>query len=277
MALPPLAQYIANVDRRPTTGNNSLHSSLNLTTNKGTYKMTHHQTISYSERPSRTGQIDRWLALGGIAGPVLFVLTFTIEGLLQPDYSPVKQAVSDLGVGNNAWILNGSVIILGALMVGFAISFYRVVRPEASAALRLVCALLIAGVGIGYAAAGIFPETTPLHWLVGAPLIFLGAPVAFFLAGLLIRGDRAWRGWAVYSFIASFVTALLVAIMFYTFSPSAPPDVQVAGLMERVLFIEILAWYVAFGWELFRRLSRATRDANVREAHRQEGAGGVGR
>jgi hypothetical protein len=26
----------------------------------------------------------------------------------------------------------------------------------------------------------------------------------------------------------------------------------VGGLMERVVFIEILAWYVAFGWRLFR-------------------------
>jgi hypothetical membrane protein len=213
--------------------------------------MMQNRTNPYSERRGWSGQLDRWLALGGVIGPVLFVLTFTIAGLLRPGYSPVTQAISDLGVGDNAWILNASLVILGLLMGGFAISFYRTVRPEASAAFRLVCALLIAIVGVGYAVAGIFPETIPIHWLVGAPFVFLGAVLAFLLTGLLLRGDRAWRGWAVYSLIASLATAVLIAITFYTFSPSTPPTMRLGGLMERVVFIEILAWYVAFGWRLF--------------------------
>jgi hypothetical membrane protein len=211
------------------------------------------RTIPDSERQGWPGQLDRWLALGGVLGPVLFVLTFTIAGLLRPGYSPVTQAISDLGVGDNGWILNGSLLILGLLLVGFAISFYRIVRSETSAAFRLVCALLIAIVGVGYVVAGIFPETTPIHWLVGATCVYVGAVLAFLLTGLLLRGAPAWRGWAVYSLIASLATVVLVAITFYTFSPSTPPSARLGGLMERVLFIEILAWYVAFGWRLFRR------------------------
>ncbi len=215
--------------------------------------MTQNRTIAYSERRGSPGQVDRWLALGGIVGPVLFVVTFVIAGLLRPGYSPVNQAISDLGVGDNGWILNGSLVGLGLLMAGFAVSFYRTVRPGASTALRFVCALLLAMVGIGYAVAGIFPETIPIHWTVGAPLVFGSAPLAFLLTGLLLRGDRAWRGWALYSLIAGLATVILIAITFYTFSPSTPPAARVGGLMERVVFIEILVWYAAFGWRLFRR------------------------
>jgi hypothetical membrane protein len=213
--------------------------------------------VSYDNKPTPNisrlwNQFLKWSSFGGVVGPILFVVTFTIAGFLRPGYSPVYQAVSNLGVGDNGWILNASLVILGLLMIGFAISFYRTVRPEASPVLRFVIALLIALVGVGFALAGIFPETTPMHWVVSAPLVFLGAPLAFLYTGLLLRGDRTWRGWAVYSLIASLATVVLVAILFYTFSPSTPPPAQVGGLMERVFFVEILAWYVAFGWRLFR-------------------------
>jgi hypothetical membrane protein len=213
--------------------------------------------VIYDDKPAPNisrlrNQFLKWSSLGGVVGPILFVVTFTVAGFLRPGYSPVYQAVSDLGVGDNGWILNASLVILGLLISGFAISFYRTVRPEAGPALRFVIALLIALVGVGFALAGIFPETTPMHWVLSAPLVFLGAPLAFFTSGLLLRDDRAWRGWAIYSLIASLATVVLIPILFYTFSPSTPPSAQVGGLMERVVFIEILAWYVAFGWRLFR-------------------------
>jgi hypothetical membrane protein len=46
--------------------------------------------------------LERWLALGGVAGPLLFVLAFTVAGMLRPGYSPVDQAISDLGIDGDA-------------------------------------------------------------------------------------------------------------------------------------------------------------------------------
>ncbi|MFL5515098.1 MAG: hypothetical protein ACJ8DJ_03010, partial [Gemmatimonadales bacterium] len=77
-----------------------------------------------------------------------------------------------------------------------------------------------------------------------------------------LRGDTGWRGWGRYSLIASLATVVLIAITFHTFSPSTPPTARLGGLMERVLFIEILAWYVAFGWRLFRT-SRASSEREL--------------
>src|SRR5262245_27977997 len=166
-------------------------------------------SVPYAGAEARPDQLDRWLALGGLVGPVLFVLTFTVAGLLRPGYAPAYQAVSDLGVGEHAWLLNGSLVALGLLLIGFAAAFYRTVRPEANTALRAACAFFLAVAGVGYVAAGVFPETTPLHWLVGATCAFLGAPLAFLLAGLLLRGDPAWRGWGSYSLVACAATVLV--------------------------------------------------------------------
>jgi hypothetical membrane protein len=219
--------------------------------------MTKNWPLTRTEPAPQVASLERWLALGGVAGPLLFVLAFTVTGMLRPGYSPVDQAISDLGIDEHAWIVNGSLVILGLSLVGLAISFSRSIRPRSPMALRAASAALLAAVGVGYAVAGIFPETNPLHWQLGAPLVYGGATLGFLLAGLLLRRSPAWRGWATVTLLASLATLVLVALTFYTFSfyefTGGPSPVgQYGGLMERVLFIEILAWYAAVGWRLFR-------------------------
>jgi hypothetical membrane protein len=219
--------------------------------------MAQNWTLTRSEPAPQAAPLQRWLALGGMAGPLLFVLTFTVAGLLRPGYSPVDQAISDLGIDEGAWIVNGSLVILGLSLIGFSVSFYRSIRSRSSMALRVASAALLAAVGVGYAVAGVFPETNPLHWQLGAPLVYGGATLGFLLAGLLLRRSPAWRRWGTVTLLASLATLVLVALTFYTFSfyefTSGPSPVgQYGGLMERVLFIEILAWYAAVGWRLFQ-------------------------
>jgi hypothetical membrane protein len=230
--------------------------------------------LTRTEPPPQAGLLERWLALGGVAGPLLFVLAFTVAGLLRPGYSPVDQAISDLGIHEGAWIVNGSLVILGLSLVGFVISFARSIRPRSPMALRVAGAALLAAVGLGYGVAGIVPETNPLHWQLGAPLVYGGAILGFLLAGLLLRRSPAWRGWAAVTLLASLATLVLVGLTFYTFSfyefTGGPAPVgQYGGLMERVLFIEILAWYAAVGWRLFRASGRdGPRDAGTGDGQR---------
>jgi hypothetical membrane protein len=203
-------------------------------------------------------RVDRWLGLGGLVGAVQFVLVFTVAGLLRPGYSPVDQAVSDLGIGDNAWLLNGSLIVLGLSLVGLAISLFRTVRPPASAGLRFASAALLVGVGVGFAAAGIFDENNGLHWMLGAPLAYGGAILGLFLAGILLRRVPSWRAWGNWTLLACLAAVVLIALTFYafssyTFTPGDPSGHgQWGGLLERLAFIEILAWYAATGWRIFR-------------------------
>jgi hypothetical membrane protein len=198
----------------------------------------------------RLSEASRWLALGGVAGPVAFVVTFTVAGFLRPGYSAVHQAVSDLGVGPNPWLLNATLMVLGLLLGAFAVGFAASPALPFGGAWRWVCGVLLALPGLGFADAGVFteaPATVELHWMVGFPLLLLGSVAGFFLTGLALRRDPRWRAWGTYSVLAGPLTLVVIAVMFATWP--LPP--HLGGLMERVLFVEMLAWYVAFGLRLF--------------------------
>ncbi len=200
--------------------------------------------------------INRWLALGGVVGPIIFVLTFMLAGAIRAGYSPIHQAISDLGVGPNPWLLNAPLIIMGLLLVAFAIGFFRNAEVEIGGRWRWICAALIAFPGLGWLDAGVFteaPATVTLHWVPSNLLIAVGSLAGFFIVGLKLRRDSRWRGLSTYSMIASPATLLVMVAESWIWWPGTPLFTShLGGLMERVLFVEILAWYVVFGWRLFR-------------------------
>ncbi len=200
-----------------------------------------------------SNQFIKWSGLGGVVGPVLFVVMFTGAGFLRSGYSPVHQAISDLGVGPMAWLLNVPLVVLGFLMVVMAIGFSQAMRPVMSQPWRRTCGMLLAGPGLGYATAGIFPETNPIHWMVGMPLLLIGSVVGFLLVGLQVRRVAAWRGYGIYSLLASASLVVLFPLMNLTFDPTSPlAALRLGGLAERIVVVDLLAWYVVTGWRLFR-------------------------
>jgi hypothetical protein len=100
-------------------------------------------------------------------------------------------------------------------------------------------ARLLALPGLGLAWAGIFteaPATVTLRWIVGMPLVGIGSIGGFLVTGLRLRRLESWRGVGAYSIAASLCTLALMMAMFGTWT------LGVGGLMERVFFVEILAW-----------------------------------
>lgn len=210
-------------------------------------------------RQSRTkggsGAGARWLAACGVIGPVLFVIAFTVAGLVRPGYSPVHQAVSDLGVGSNPWLLNAPLVGLGLLLAAFVVGFFQIPGGQLGR-WRWACAVLLLLPGFGFAWAGIFteaPATVSLHWMVGMPALAAGSIFGFLVTGLRLRVVPGWRPWAIYSMAAAAITAVIIAVMFGTWSAG------VGGIIERVLFVEVLAWYAAFGGRLFLLGEQQTR------------------
>jgi len=214
--------------------------------------------IATNEEATRPrAALDRWLAFGGLLAPVVFVVVFSVAGFLRRGYSPIDQPVSDLGVGDNDWIVNASAVLVGFSLVGFAVSFYRAVRPWSGDRITVAAGALLAGVGFALAGAGLFPETNPIFHYAAALLFFVSAPSALLLAGLALRRNPAWRGWARLTLLMGLLTLILIALLFYTFSsyrPSSGPEMigQNGGLMERIAIVVVLSWYAASGWRLFR-------------------------
>jgi hypothetical protein len=116
--------------------------------------------------------------------------------------------------------------------------------------------VLLALPPLGYGVASIFteaPATLMIHWLVGANLGLLAPIAAFAVTGIALRGHAPWRGWSIYSGAASVATLLLVGATFWVFQPGTPAAAaRLGGLMERVVIIEVLAWYVIAAWRLAR-------------------------
>ena len=58
-------------------------------------------------------------AWAGIVGPVLFVLTFALEGWLRPGYEPLSMYVSALSLGPRGWIQIVNFVVFGVLLLVF--------------------------------------------------------------------------------------------------------------------------------------------------------------
>ena len=205
----------------------------------------------------------RWLALAGMVGSILFVLVFTIAGFLRPGYSPIRQPVSDLGVGPNAWIQNANFFVFGLLLIAFAIAFYQGMRSVISRGWLMACLVLLILSGAGMWGSAYFTVPDPndppqlqalqgmLHML-SFLAIFVSSIIALLIIGWQLRRDARWRGYGWYSMITGLVALVLIFLVFLFFVPGSPlSEAQIGGLVQRILVLEVFAWHVVMGWRLF--------------------------
>lgn len=201
------------------------------------------------------GNIVRRLALTGVVGPVLSVLVFAVAGALRPGYSPVRQAISALGTGPGGRVIDALGVAMGVGLIVFAVVFAMLMRPVLKPGVRWFATACIALDGLGVAIAGLFtsaPGTVALH-TVGASLGTASTVIAFAVVGVALRKDVRWRRWGDYSLAAAVVAVALVAVEYAFLMPRSPlHPLHVGGLLERLDFCWHYAWYVAFGWRLFR-------------------------
>jgi hypothetical protein len=84
-------------------------------------------------------------------------------------------------------------------------------------------------------------------------LLALASPLlSFLVAGLLLRRIPRWRGFGSRLLFGSPLTLVLVILFFATFHPAASgAGLGVGGLTQRVLIVEVHAWFMALGWLIF--------------------------
>jgi hypothetical protein len=194
---------------------------------------------------------DQWLALGGIIGPIFFALAYTILGFLRPDFSQISEPVSGLGVGRHALVMNASFVIMGVLIFIGVIGIIRSLN-ELSSAARWICGILLSISPLGVILCGLFTyESFMLHTLgfffgCGVPII------SFLVIGVIFRKIPNYRRFGNWLIAGSPLT-LILFIMFMATFDYLNTDEGIAGLIERVLILEVHAFYIALGWFVFRR------------------------
>jgi len=200
--------------------------------------------------------------LAAVAGPVLLTLAWFVLGFMNAGYSlwgtriapysAISQPLSGLGLGPTGPFMNTAFVLSGLLMMAGAIGVFRAIH-ELGARTRWICTALLALPGLGAVIDGLFTlEHFFLHF-VGFGLA-LTTVVGFPVIGVFLRRVPGWRGFGSWLIVAGPVTLALTVLYFATFTPTIE-GVQhgVAGLTERILVLELQAWYVAIGWRAFSR------------------------
>jgi hypothetical membrane protein len=187
------------------------------------------------------------LLLGcGLAGPVLFIGTFLIEGATRPGYDAWRQAVSALGLGPGGGVQRADFIVFGLLIGLFALGLRAALARGAAA---FWAPLLQGVIALGLLLDGLVPSGR-LH-LLGDSLTFTAFPLcAFVLAARFVRVPR-WRGWAAYSVVSGLLFwAALIAFQVTT-AHTGP-----AGLFERAAVLVSALWTIVLAARLAARTGR---------------------
>lgn len=209
-------------------------------------------------RYSRTAAPSaRLLSLGAVLGPVLFTATwlalgmvstgYTLFGHTFTSYSPVAQPISGLGMGSTAPSMNAAFVGTGLILIVGVIGVFRTL-PPGRAGLRRWSLALLACTGLGQIVCGIFTLEDMVAHSLGF-LLAAGVPiVAFLVAGRYFRQLPGWRRFGTWLRLGSPVTLVLFAAFFATFDATAEgAEHGVAGLVQRLLVLQVLGWFVAMG------------------------------
>ena len=214
-----------------------------------------------TELPGGTAAWAWRLALGAVAGPVLFTIVWVVLGFVSDGYqlwdqritgySPISQPVSGLGMGATAPYMNGAFIVNGLLGIAGAIGIASAI-PGLDATRRRAVAALLGLHGVGSIVDGLFDlEAIMLH-LAGFVLA-LSPIVTFPIVARWLRGDAAWERLGSALRIASPLTLVLALWYFATFDPvAAGTGAGIAGLIQRILIGQLQCWFVALGWTAHR-------------------------
>jgi uncharacterized membrane protein len=191
----------------------------------------------------------------GVIGPVLFVFVFSFDGFLKPDY--LSQPISYLEVGSYGWIQSANFIVLGLLLILFALGFFQRMNPLIKQLPLLISTVLLLLVGLAFANDGVFIPAAPsesqnavhsvLH-AIGFEVIFSLLPIACLIIGWQLRKTAVWRGYSWYSIITGIITVIpALFVLFSSFAPSGTQSSSFVGLINRIFVVEALAWYVVMG------------------------------
>jgi hypothetical membrane protein len=234
-------------------------------------------TLPHAAQPS----LAQWLALGALVGPVLFTLAWLWLGSLQPATSTpygligglsgsISTPISGIGVGPNAALFNAAFVVCGLLqLVGATASLESTATrglvgaaasPESTPTrgqngLRRASLVLLALSPLALALVGVFTLANALLLHIALGMLLFASPVlSFVVTGLYLRRRPAWRRFGTLLLLASPLTLLLFVAYSLSFDQSTVAAGQgVAGATERILLLEIQAWYIALAWRAFRR------------------------
>ena len=207
---------------------------------------------------NRSAVSTRWLATTALAGLVMFPVIVVALHLIQGgQYHPLSQAVSDLALGKQGWLLAIAFGAAGTGLICLAILIRRTVSGSVVAPVFLAIAALFVFVAAAFHADGDGPTTLHGQIHVTASLIsFVLMIAAMFVCSRRFRLDPAWRRLALPTLVWAFIT---VGAFFLI---PALGDAYM-GLGQRIFIAAWLSWLITVALYARQSLGRQGFEPNT--------------
>jgi len=219
---------------------------------------------SHTKHASVATRLMRLAALGGMVGPVLFVVIVMLGGWLTDGYSHTGQKISELGGSGAQYapLQNVNFIVLGILMVGFTWALGR----HLGSPYHGVVLLGLFGI-FSCIANGLLPcdaaciGETPVgmaHNMTGL-LGFFGAISGMIVLARRWRQDPRWQHHIAPTIGA--IVVVLAGLSWFIATQATDPNHWLGGLAQRIFVGALLLWITRTAWLLKRQLTGANHAA----------------
>lgn len=206
--------------------------------------------------------VPKVLAAAGIVGPILFAIGFLAQGVLRTDlrsgYNPMAQTISSLTAGPDGWVQQGNFIVLGVLVIAFAVGLSQGMQKTRRSVLGPA---LLAWNGVELVIAGLFPlreaatgrifDPLGVHSVNGT-IFFVCIGIVLVVVSWQFAQDARWRGLAAYTLISGIVLVVLVVMAKLLVAGAQAPLHPWEGLIQRVTISVWLLCLVVLALRLWR-------------------------
>ena len=172
-----------------------------------------------------------------LVGPALFVVTAFVLGAVEPDYSPIRNTISELALGPHGVVQTVNFALCGTLVAGLGLTIRRVRPPSFRGARYAGAAVIVMGIVLLLSA---FIVTDPLHSASPTPEgtahngIFLIGMLGMVSAQLVVGASNLKSTYGVYSVLSGI--ACLVGLA------GVIGLADLSGLAQRVLVVLVMLW-----------------------------------
>lgn len=201
-------------------------------------------------------EVFRFLALGGIIGPILFTTITILCGYLQADYNLLNNFVSELGATNSSTelLMNYIGFIPSGLFFSlFGLSLLIIVSKKLSSRIGSLFIILF---GLGMTTAGMFscdpgcPSIGTLESIIHdsvSAVTFISAILGIVLLGFSFKKMYTFRNISLYTILTGLISLILLIIMINSFESR-----DLTGLWQRLLLLSIFSWTIMIGLRIFK-------------------------
>ncbi|HET8905564.1 MAG TPA: DUF998 domain-containing protein [Ktedonobacterales bacterium] len=189
-----------------------------------------------------------WLTIG-IAGTLLFPITYLIEGATRPGYDAWRDTISALSFGSTGWVQQLNFALCGVSVIWLAFVWRRILAGG-------ICATwypILRGIeGFGLVAIA-FITRDPLHTICLIVIVNAMTFGLFVIARRFWRRPR-WRGWGAFSVACGLLTLVCMSFFGASLNPQSALS-GYTGLFERVATNADTLWSLVLLIRLWTRRS----------------------